>query len=134
VHWPVGIAATGEGRHNPGHVIDIVPTVLELAGIEKPTYPNAPTPPGKSLVPVFAKDNSVTHDYFWWLHDGTRAIRVGDWKLVADKDAPWELYDLNGDRAESNNLAKSQPGKLEELSKLWETKLQEFRADATRAE
>lgn len=134
VHWPKGIAAKGEARHNPGHVIDIVPTVLELAGVEKPTYPNAPTPPGKSLVPSFTKDNSVAHDYLWWLHEGTRAIRVGEWKLVADKGEPWELYNLNGDRAESKNLAKSQPEKVEELAKLWSDKLKEFRADATCAE
>jgi arylsulfatase len=132
VHWPKGIIAKGEMRHNVGHVIDIVPTILELAGAKKPSYPNAPMPPGKSLVPSFTGDNTVGHDCLWWCHEGTRALRVGDLKIVADKGQPWELYNMRGDRAESKNLAQTQPEKLEEMSKLWDAKLEEFRADATR--
>ena len=65
-----------------------------------------PSPPGKSLLPVFSADNSVAHDYLWWLHEDNRAIRVGNWKLVADnRQKQWELYDLDKDRAESVNLA-----------------------------
>jgi len=134
VHWPKGIPAKGEVRHNPGHVIDIVPTVLDLANVKKPSYPNAPEPPGKSLVPSFSADNSVSHDCLWWSHQGSRALRAGDMKIVADEGEPWELYDLNGDRAESKNLAKSQPEKVQELAELWDEKLEEFRRDATRAE
>src|SRR5207248_6806649 len=69
VHWPQGVRARGGLRQNPGHLIDLAPTVLELAGGAWPkTFASktVPTPPGKSLVPVFSKDNSVTHDYFWW--------------------------------------------------------------------
>ena len=82
-------------------------------------------------MPVFARDGSVSHDYFWWLHEGTRAIRIGDWKLVADKDAPWELYDLSTDRAESVDLAGEQPEKVQELEKAWTNNLHEFRKAAT---
>jgi arylsulfatase A-like enzyme len=131
VHWPKGITAKGEVRHNPGHVIDIVPTLLDLAGAKKPSYPDAPTPPGKSLIPSFIADNSVIHDYRWWFHQGSRALRVGDLKIVADEGEPWELYDLSTDRAESKNIAKNQPSKVAELAKVWEDKLQEFRADAS---
>ncbi|MCY3019686.1 MAG: arylsulfatase [Planctomycetota bacterium] len=91
VHWPQGVAARGELRHDPGHLIDLAPTVLELAGGKWPeTFDGKPVPPppGKSLVPAFAKDGSVTHDYFWWYHDGNRALRAGDWKLVADHKGP----------------------------------------------
>jgi arylsulfatase len=67
-------------------LIDIVPTVLELAGGEHPRSWSGrpvPTPPGKSLLPAFARDGAVKHDDLWWYHDGHRAIRVGDWKLVS---------------------------------------------------
>lgn len=131
VHWPAGIAVKGEFRRNAGHVIDIAPTILELAGGERTrTAAAAPSLPGKSLVPVFERDGSVAHDYFWWLHEGSRAIRVGDWKLVADKDAAWELHDLSVDRAESVDLAHDQPEKVQELEKTWTRLLDEFRQQA----
>ncbi|XZE55021.1 arylsulfatase [Planctomycetaceae bacterium SH139] len=122
-HWPAGIAARGELRHTPSHVIDFVPTVLELVGIEKPReWDGEPIPaaPGRSLVPAFAKDVIVARDSLWWLHEGHRAIRVGDWKLVAARDTDWELYDLRTDRAEQRNLAAKMPGKVRELAALWQ--------------
>jgi arylsulfatase len=131
VHWPKGIRARGELRHAPAHLIDIAPTVLEVAGGKPPSTWNGlpvPPPPGHSLTPVFAKDGAVQHDYLWWLHDGHRAIRVGDWKLVADSNGPWELYDLNQDRGESNNLAAKHPDKVRELESLWTRRADEFRA------
>jgi arylsulfatase len=130
VHWPRGIAARGELRHDPGHLIDLAPTILELAGGRwPPTLAGRPVPPppGKSLVPSLAKDGSVAHDYLWWYHIGNRAIRVGDWKLVAAKDSPWELYDLRTDRSESRNLAAQKPDKVRELEGAWTRHLEEFR-------
>lgn len=128
VHWPNGITARGQLRHNPGHVIDIVPTVLEVAGA-RPSD-SRPSRPGRSLVPVFAKDDTVEHKYFWWLHEGNRAIRVGDWKLVAAKGDPWELYNLRSDRAETNNLANRFPDKVQALERGWQKRLTQFRRDA----
>ena len=122
VHWPRGISARNELRTNPTHFIDVVPTVLEVAGGELPaTYDGKPVPPrpGKSLVPVFARDGTVPHESLWWLHEGNRAIRVGDWKLVAAKDDPWELYDLAVDRSEMNNLATAHPDKVQALAQRW---------------
>jgi arylsulfatase len=130
VHWPRGIAAHGELRHNPGHLIDIVPTMLELAGDKPPaTWKGQPVPPppGKSLVPAFTKDNTVSHDYLWWCHEGNRAVRVGDWKLVASgAKARWELYNLKTDRGESHNLAEKQPEKTRELETIWTQHYREF--------
>jgi len=85
-------------------------------------------PPGKSLAPVFAKDGSVAHQYFWWYHDGNRALRVGDWKLVADPQKPWELYDLRTDRSESENLAGRYPDKVKDFAQVWTNRAEEFRA------
>ena len=134
VHWPKGIAARGELRHDPGHVIDLVPTILELAGrprLEAATGRPAPARPGKSLVPAFARDGTVRHDDLWWEHEGNRAIRVGDWKLVAaGRDGPWELYDLANDRTETHNLAREQPEKVRELARRWEERRDEFAATA----
>jgi arylsulfatase A-like enzyme len=135
VNWPNGIKARGELRRNPGHLIDLVPTILELAGGKWPPTTAglaAPTPPGKSLVPVFTKDGSVQHDSFWWYHDGNRAIRVGDWKLVADHKFPWELYDLRTDRSESTNLAAKHPEKVKELERAWTTQMESFCAQVRR--
>lgn len=129
VHWPEGIQARGELRQTPGHVIDIVPTILEVCSIDKPTEwdsESIPAAPGKSLVDAFHDDVVIERDFLWWLHEGNRAIRVGDWKLVAAKDDPWELYDLRTDRAESDNLAADHPEKVKELAELWNSKTREM--------
>ncbi len=128
-HWPAGIQAKNELRHTPAHVIDIVPTVLELAGVQKPTeWKGEPIPPapGKSLVPAFVKDETIVRDSLWWLHEDNRAVRVGDYKLVAAKGDPWELYDLRTDRAEQNNLAAQMPDKVKELEQVWQKQTDEF--------
>ena len=125
-HWPKGIKVRGELRRDPAHVIDVVPTILELAGVKR-SPADAPKAPGHSLLPTFAKDGSLRHEYLWWLHGGNRAIRVGDWKLVAAKDDPWELYNLREDRTETNNLASSNPGKVKELEHAWTERMDEFR-------
>ncbi len=123
VHWPAGIqTAAAQWRHAVGHVIDIVPTLLELSAgnqvvnaIGKQAHPR----PGKSLAATFATDRPVEREALWWLHEGNRALRAGDWKLVAAKDEPWELYNLARDRAEVENLAENSPVKVEQLAKLW---------------
>ena len=128
-HWPAGIPAKNELRTTPAHVIDIVPTVLELAGVQKPKdWKGEPIPeaPGHSLVPAFARDETVARDSLWWLHEDNRAVRVGDYKLVAAKGDPWELYDLKTDRAEQNNLAAKMPEKAKELEAIWQKQADEF--------
>src|SRR5262245_41109725 len=92
-----------------------------------------PPPPGKSLVPVFAKDTTLTRDSIWWLHEGNRALRVGDWKIVAaGKDSPWDLYDLSSDRSETKNLAKDKPEKARELVTLWTKQFEDYSALAAK--
>jgi arylsulfatase A-like enzyme len=116
--WPKGIPARGEIRHTVGHVIDLVPTLLQLAGATP--KPDSPAPPGRSLVPVFAGDDEALHEDLWWYHDGHRAMRRGDWKLVSSKGENWELYDLANDRTEMQNLAGSMPERVKELAALWD--------------
>jgi len=118
VHWPDGIAAEGELRHDPGHVIDLVPTILDLAGVSLSDTLEVPMP-GRSLVPTFEKDTDWQRE-LWWYHEGNRAFRLGNWKIVSAKDQSWELFNLSGDRTETNNLASDRPDKVEEMEQHWE--------------
>jgi len=129
--WPAGIGAHGELRHTPGHVIDIVPTILELTGLQKPAeWKGQPMPPapGKSLAAALKSDVTIERASLWWLHEENKAIRVGDLKLVAAKGDAWELYDLKTDRAEQNNLAAKMPEKAKELADLWQKQTDEYTA------
>ena len=128
-HWPAGIASKGELRQTPGHMIDFVPTALEVAGVQKPKeWDGEPIPPapGKSLVNAFSSAQTVSRDSLWWLHEGNRAVRVGEWKLVAAKNEPWQLYDLKTDRAEQHDLATQMPEKVKELESAWQSQTDAF--------
>jgi arylsulfatase A-like enzyme len=135
-HWPRGIAARGELRHTPGHVIDLVPTILEVVGGKRPDdWQGTPLPssPGKSLMTALKSDCDVARDCLWWLHEGNRAIRVGDWKLVAaGNQGAWELYNLAVDRCEANDLTASHAEKARELERLWQQTFDEIHQLAKR--
>lgn len=131
VHWPHGIQAKNELRHDPAHLIDIVPTVMDVAGGELPLEWNGkpvPPKPGMSLVPALAQDRALGERSLWWLHEGNQAIRIGDWKLVSEmRRGRWELYDLAQDRGETVDLAATHPDKVSELSAAWQARLDETR-------
>lgn len=121
-HWPDGIRRRGEWERELGHVIDLLPTCLEVAGAEYPAKCNGkPTLPvaGKSLCAAFA-GKSIVRDGLFWEHQGNRAVRDGRWKLVAAHHKAWELYDLQADRTELVNLAQQQPEKVRELTDKWQ--------------
>lgn len=131
VHWPRGIKQKNELRRTPAHVIDIVPTILELVGVTKPLQwqgVDIPAAPGRSLVRAFEQDVIIQRECLWWLHEGNRAVRVDDWKLVATNDGPWELYDLSVDRAEQNDLAARMPEKVIQLQTTWQQQTDAFTA------
>lgn len=136
VHWPAGIQARNELRQTLAHVIDIVPTVLAAAGVEKlAQWEGVPIPPapGKNLLPAFEKDITIARESLWWLHEGNRALRAGDWKLVADKGKAWELYDLKSDRAEQHDLATQMPDKVRELEAMWQKQTDDFSSLASQS-
>jgi arylsulfatase A-like enzyme len=133
VHWPAGLRARGQLRRTPAHVVDLAPTVLELAGGVWPTEAQGlavPPAHGVSLVPALARDRPIPRDSLWWLHEGHRAVRVGHWKLVATRrdgsPGDWELYDLKRDRTETRDLAREHPAKVCELAAEWDRRTAEF--------
>ena len=123
VHWPEGITIQdGTIVAHPGHVIDIFPTALELAMAKHPTtYNGMITVPleGRSLVPLFEGKKLNDEPIIYWEHYGSRAVRRGDWKLVALQNGPWELYNLAQDRTETKNLAAEHTQTLLSLRQLW---------------
>ncbi|MCH2162476.1 MAG: arylsulfatase [Phycisphaerales bacterium] len=132
VHWPDGISQARRGgiEHQPGHVIDVMATCLDLSGLEHPsTHGKAEIIPleGVSLVPALAGEPLNRTDALYFEHHLNCAIRDGDWKLVrrghSGKPAKlfdWELYNIAEDRAELRNLAEDHPEKAAELADRWE--------------
>ena len=122
VHWPAQIATAGPLRNQVGHVIDLMPTCVELAGAKYPTeWDGKAILPmeGRSLVPAFS-DKPIEREALFWEHEGNAAIRVGDWKLVrAGKNGDWELYDLKADRSELHDLSKENPQQAKKLLDAW---------------
>jgi len=123
--WP-GKIKRGTITHQVGHVIDILPTLCEIAGITCPAeYKGQKITPseGKSLVPVFRGKQRDAHKWLFWEHVGNKAARNGKWKLVGRGDPGdlknWELYDLAADRTELKNLAKECPERLKQMARAW---------------
>jgi arylsulfatase len=121
-YWPARVKPKGKINHTVGHVIDIVPTLLDLAGIRYPAelHGHALLPlEGSSLAGTLLGAEFARRRPLFWEHEGNRAVRSGPWKLVATYKGDWELYDLENDRTECRNLAESEPDKVKELSALW---------------
>ena len=124
VHWPNGIAAKNQLRREPSHLVDLMATCIDVSGANYPkkTGEKSIKPmEGQSLMPVFA-GKSLDREAIYWEHEGNRAVRVGNWKLVAKgRQGRWELYDLNKDRVEMNDLSKKYPERTSKLQAMWQT-------------
>ena len=145
-YWPRVIKDGGRITHQVGHVMDVMATCSDVAGAEYPdSYEGQQVPPteGKSLLPIFQGKERHGHEVLYWQFSRSSAIRKGDWKLVAahpnpragidyfyeggeleGKDADeklWELYNMQIDRTEVNNLADKYPERVRELADLYET-------------
>jgi len=121
-HWPAQIKSRGKLRHQPGHLIDIMATCVDVARAQYPSEykGNKITPmEGRSLVPAFG-NKPIEREAIYWEHEGNRAVRQGKWKLVSRHPGKWELYDLEADRTELNNLIEKNPAKAEELKAMYE--------------
>lgn len=123
VHWPGAIKRTGELDRTPSHLIDLMATAVDASGADYPAvfHDGQMIKPmeGTSLVPAMLGEK-VERETLFWEHEGNRAVRSGDYKLVAKgAKGPWELYDLLKDRSEQNDLSKQRPGLAKELEQKW---------------
>ncbi len=122
VSWPGLRTAPGAVTDQPAHLIDVMATLVDLAGGEYPsTRGGAPVTPvqGRSMLPIFAGQQRDPHPWLYFQFSNNRAIRVGDRKLVSAQGGPWELYDLSKDRSELHDLAKANPDQVREFESLW---------------
>lgn len=116
-HWPAGITRKGELESTPGHLIDLMATAVDLS---KTTYPaNVKPMEGRSLVPLFTS-GKIEREALYWEHEGNRAVRMGDWKLVAEHAKPWELYNIAKDRSEQHDLSQQEPEHVKQMAALYE--------------
>jgi arylsulfatase len=127
-YWP-GIIESGTMTDQPGHVVDIVPTFLDILKLQYPDSINGyATIPlhGSSLLPIFKGIERREPDYFISGLDKFRMFRSGDYKIVRLNGGEWELYNIKDDPTELNNLATTLPDKLNEISNYYlevETKI-----------
>ncbi len=125
VHWPEGVSSKNEFRNDPGHLIDLMATCIDVADAEYPKIynDNSIIPmEGISLKPTF-ENKSLEKRAIFWEHEGNKAVRYGNYKLVSKwnekAEYAWELYDMDVDRSETNDLAGDLPDKVQELESMW---------------
>lgn len=123
-HWPDQIKRRGELDATPGHLVDLMATAVDLAQADYPktAHGGQSIKPmeGKSLAPTF-QGKPIEREALYWEHEGNRAIRVGDYKLVAKgAKGKWELYNIANDRSEQHDLAEQQPERASEMAAMWQ--------------
>ncbi len=122
-YWPSVIKQAGTLHHGRAHIIDLMATVLDIAGVSYPdTYQGHKIHPleGKSLLPTFEHKPRELHDYLFWEHSGNRAAWSADWKLVSRFPDRWELYNLADDRTEMHDQSAAQPERLAAMRRAYD--------------
>jgi arylsulfatase A-like enzyme len=126
VHWPAGIPKERNGQleKQPGHLIDVMATAIEVTGAKYPTEFNGnriQPMEGVSLVPALSGKPLNRKAPIFWEHEGNRAIRKGKWKLVMKFKGPWELYDIAADRTEQRNIIAEHQDVAKKMKAEWRT-------------
>jgi arylsulfatase len=125
-HWPAGIPPSKRNRleTQPGHLVDLMATCVDLAGAQYPTERDGEkikAREGISLVSAFTGHSLRRQQQIFWEHEGNRALRDENWKLVAKENENWELYDMSKDRSEMHDLAEKFPDRVKKLATQWDT-------------
>ena len=123
VRWPAVIKKGGTITHQIGHIIDVMATCIDISDTKYPSRykgHNITELEGKSLLPIFEGRKREGHDAIFWEFMRNKAVRQGKWKLVTVGDNPWELYNMETDRTELNDLSGKMPEKVEELARLYD--------------
>lgn len=125
VHWPQGLPASRQGQleHQPGHLVDIMATVCDATRAIYPAEVGGQeiTPrQGISLLPAFRGEPLHRVQPIFWMHEGNRALRTGPWKLVQKYKGPWELYNIDDDRTEQNDVITKFPALSQHLIRQWD--------------
>jgi len=121
--WPTVIKKGGTITNQIGHIIDVMATCVDIAGTQYPSRykgNNITKLEGKSLLPIFEGRKRDGHDAIFWEFMRNKAVRKDKWKLVTVGDNPWELYNMETDRTELNDLSAKMPEKVAELAKLYD--------------
>jgi len=122
VRWPAVIETPGAMANQVGHVIDLMPTCLDVAGVQSPgSFDGHKILPleGKSLLSVLEGRRRESRNALFWEIGGNPAMRMGKWKLVARRGKPWELYDIEADRTEMKDLAAQEPARVREMAAMY---------------
>jgi arylsulfatase len=116
VHWPAGLKVPkGSIANKPWHFVDILPTLASIAGARTPAECE-----GVNMAPMLV-GKTVHRGPLFWEHEGSRAVRDGKWKITAVyPTGKWELYDIEADRTEQNNLAPQHPDLVRKMVGMWE--------------
>ncbi|WP_306316751.1 MULTISPECIES: arylsulfatase [unclassified Streptomyces] len=118
VHWPAGLGSPGALRTMPRQLVDILPTLLDVAEAH---YPDAAPPlPGTSLLPLLRGASDLTPRTLFWEHEGNAGVRRDRWKLVRKYGQDWELYDMTTDRTETRDLAATRPDLVGDIAARYE--------------
>jgi arylsulfatase len=122
-HWPKGLKTpVGSVTSQPAHLVDFMATLMDLSGANYPKQIGDRTMgilQGKSLLPIFKGEQREGHKQLYFHFGSDKALRQGPWKLVSAKNGRWELYNLDRDRSELNDLSGKFPEKVEAMSKEW---------------
>ena len=121
--WPAVVTNRGTLTGQIGHLTDLMPTLVEIAGAAYPQQFNSQTiqpMEGQSLLPILEGKEQSDRTPLFWEHEGNRAVHLDHWKLVSRFPGKWELYDMAADRTELHDLAGKYPEKVAELSELYE--------------
>jgi arylsulfatase len=120
--WPRGLGGAGTVHRAPHQLVDVLPTLLDAAGAAGPRVRgDKPVPPaeGRSMLPGLRGAAVEPRDLFWE-HEGNSAVRSGGWKLVRKHAQDWELYAIDSDRAEQQDVAADHPALVAELAERYE--------------